>query len=588
MKALFLIGFLSFPFNLESYQQDVNDYEPSSPYDSTFPAEPYNSFREELVVDQVIEESSDFKIKARNVKQWLRLRMDNLYLLGISDKEVSLVSMYKDKLQPNKYRAHEYPVALQYEVSCGVMFKSHHPRADTFEGVVLLALKSPRPIVSVYKIKHLKLHHIIDWKQDHSVHAIRHFKWHDEDRFIIFEELKYVSRATVYGFAFHDHTPHFWYIEMLPLGSTRGQPTLGHAGGNSLFLATIKNDIIGVDIYSYNTVCAGTSGYKFDLLLTIPDLDARKIEYFLGYGHLYLIVSGAPSVLFRMTPDGYLMKDVIFGSSVEMLAIPIKSAHHDTILLGKSENGTPHIYSFAGNGMWEEKLVPKCRKSSESGNKLVDLEECIGGTRSWDGATYIETEGDYYPSILFAEQHHSNKLYYLPFSFIKIPTMQHSINPFLFDRLETYWNNLRTSLKKLITGRSHEDSSQSISSYCTIEKEVNEMHDLLSSIRIPLDWANCSTSVFQMDVSPRENERVIADEAKPIETIMLPDKSVFNHKLTTQEETLTNDHHFPPYHMMDSSHAKHEKTIPISPDMSNDAWENERILNEQQDGWGDI
>lgn len=590
MKALFLIGFLSFPFSLESYQQEIvnNDYEPSSPYDSTFPfpPRPYDSFRKELVVDQVIEESSDFKIKARNVKQWLRLRMDRLYLLGISDKEVSLVSMYKDKRQRNQYRVHEYPVALQHQVSCGVMFKTTHPKDDSFEGVVLLALKSPRPIVSVYKIKHLKLHHIVDWTQEYNVYAIRHFKWHDEDRLIIFEELKYVSQASVYGFEFDDHVPHFWRTEMISLGSIRGYPTLGMAGGNSLFLATIQNNINAVSIYSYKTICVETSGYKFDQMLTIPDLIATKIEFFQGYGHLYLIVSGAPSVLFRLTSDGYLLKDIIFGSSVEMLPVPINSVHHDTILLGKSRNGIPHIYTFIGHGMWEERLVPetgpKCQRSSKLGNKLVDLQECIGGTRSWDGVTYIEMEGDQYPAILFADQHHGNQLYYLPFSFIKIPTTQPSFSPFVLDRLESYWNNLRSSLRKLITGRSHEDNSQTISSFCSIKKEVNDMHDFLSSIKMQLDWTNCSISIPQMNVSI-EKETVVADEAKPIEIITLLDQRALDHKLKTLEETPRNYQHFPPYHTAtDLSYSKHEKSIPISPEIS--TWNNGEIVTEQNDG----
>ncbi|KAF6216727.1 hypothetical protein GE061_001074 [Apolygus lucorum] len=590
MKALFLIiGFLSFPCSLESSLQEIlsNDYDLSGPYDSTFPPGPYDSFREELVVDQVIEESSDFKIKARNVKQWLRLRMDRLYLLGISDKEVSLVSMYKDKRQHNQYRVHEYPVALQYQVSCGVMFKSQRPKDDSFEGVVMLALKSPRPIISVYKIKHLKLHHIIDWTQEYGIHAIRHFKWHGEDRLIIFEELKYVSRASVYGFEVDDHSPHLWRIEMIPLGSTRGYPTLGMSGGNSLFLATIQNNINAVNIYSYKTVCVETSGYKFDQMLTIPDLIATKIEFFQGYGHLYFIVSGAPSVLFRLTADGYLLKDVIFGSSVEMLPVPINSAHHDTILLGKSRNGTPHIYTSIGHGMWEERKVPetglKCQRSSELGKELVDLEECIGGSRSWDGVTYIEMEGDQYPAILFADQHHSNQLYYLPFSLIKIPTMQPSFNPFVLDRLESYWNNLRTSLRKLITGRSHEDKSQTISSFCSIEKELNDMHDLLSSIKMPLDWTNCSISVPQMDVSP-ETESLIIDEAKPITIITNPNQRVLDDHKSPPEETLRNDQHFSLYNTVRGpNYPKHGKSVPISPEISTrDIGE---IVTEQNDGY---
>lgn len=74
----------------------------------------------DIVMDSVVEESAYFKIKSKTIKQWLRLDSDHQYLLGIGDREVTLISMYK--IKDNRYQAHEYPIGKQKRMSIQVIW----------------------------------------------------------------------------------------------------------------------------------------------------------------------------------------------------------------------------------------------------------------------------------------------------------------------------------------------------------------------------------------------------------------------------------------------------------------------------------
>ncbi|BES90748.1 Hypothetical protein NTJ_03556 [Nesidiocoris tenuis] len=506
------------------YVQLINavNSQPSSPFRPPVPASrllpgPIQRFSNELVVDPIVEETSFFKIHARNVTQWLRLTLDESFLLGVGHNDVSLVTMYK--INSNNYQFHEYPIVTRYKITCAAMFKSRRMFDQKYEGIVLLGLQSPQPSVAVYRIQHFKLYHITDWNMKAPVQALSHFKWRSEDRVIIFQELKNVTQVEVYGFEFEPIVPHIWHLETMQMDRLVGQPSLGWSAADSpadtLFLATIDNKLGSVNIYDYRSVCPAMLGNKFVLALSIPDMNARKIEFFHAYGQSYMLVVGEQTVLFRITPERGLVRDTIFGYIDEMMVIPVVTTRQDTVLIGKSRDGNPHLYTLNEN-LWEERVTPKCQRSANFDNVVVDLKQCIGGSRSWSGATYIETTSasGTNPTLLFADRLFPGELYHITLSMRTIAMIEPLVNQNIINELETQWNGLQKSLRGS-TDRVKSSSTPVVPSLCRASSQIHSMFELLSEIELHLSSTDCSSEAY---IQPGEEHSIVYDEAPPVET----------------------------------------------------------------------